>query len=300
MHYLRKHSKVILVVMGIVCMITFVVGAALSDLVNSAARRAQNPNPVVVTWAKGKVTTQEMQNLRYRHAKVYEFLQRVIFTAMERGAKPIINGRQVTLDRMQSFDVGIPADNSEESTVQTLVLAAEADRMGVAVDVDTAKNYLRQISSPELKEGDWYDIATQTIGQDNRMSVNQLLEHLAYELKAQHVRMLALSGYYAQGVGPIVPPGQAYELFCRLLGGGLIAFLLVFRFFGRQFLDFVQTLADVLLVGFFDLFFGDLLLGLVQERREIDLQPLERELVRLVKARLVQVRIRVAVFAFVE
>ncbi len=216
MHYLRKHSKVILVVMGIVCMITFVVGAALSDLVNSAARRAQNPNPIVVTWAKGKVTSQEMQNLRFRHAKVYEFLQRVIFTAIERGAKPIINGRQVTLDRMQSFDVGIPADNSEESTVQTMVLAAEADRMGVAVDVDAAKNYLRQVSSPELKEGDWFDIATQTIGEDNRLSVNQLLEHLAYELKAQHVRMLALSGYYAQGVGPIVPPGQAYELFGRL------------------------------------------------------------------------------------
>ena len=45
------------------------------------------------------------------------------------------------------------------------------------------------------------------------MTVSQLFEHLAYELKAQHVRMLAMAGLYAQGVGPIVPPGEAFELF---------------------------------------------------------------------------------------
>ena len=48
------------------------------------------------------------------------------------------------------------------------------------------------------------------------MSVSQLFEHLAYELKAQHVRMLAHDGPVCAGVGPIVPPGEAFELFNRL------------------------------------------------------------------------------------
>jgi hypothetical protein len=214
MNYLRKHSKVILVVMGIVCMITFVVGAALSDLATSARQRADNPNPVVVTWAKGKVHAAEMENLRFRHARVIEFLQRVIVTAMERGGKPTINGRPVTLDR--NFDVGIPMNGDEQSMMQIMVLAAEGDRMGVTVDTSAAKDYLRQISSPELREADWLEIATSVIGENNRLSVNQLLEHLALELKAHHVRMLGVAGFHAHGVGPIVPPGQAYDLFCRL------------------------------------------------------------------------------------
>jgi hypothetical protein len=216
MNYLRKNAKVVLVVMGIVCMFTFVIGTSLIDWAANVQRRAENPNPVVVTWTKGKVHTDELQRLRYRHAKAYQFLAMVIQTAIQRGGKPMVNGRPVTMDRMQGFDVGIPADNSEESNIQTMVLASEADRMGVVVDQEAVKNYLRQISSPELKEGDWADIARQVVSEDNRLDVSQLLEHVAYELKAQRVRMLALSSMYAQGVGPIVPPGQAFELFSRL------------------------------------------------------------------------------------
>lgn len=216
MNYLRKNAKVVLVVMGIVCMITFVVGSALTDWATRANQAAANPNPVVVSWSKGKVHSTELQNLRYRHAKAYQFLATVIQTALQRGGKPMVNGRPVSMDRMQNFDVGIPMDNSEESAVQTMVLATEADRLGVVVDQEAVKSYLRQISSPELREGDWADIARQVVGEDNHMDVNQLLEYVGYELKAQRVRMLALSGMYAQGVGPIVPPGQAFELFNRL------------------------------------------------------------------------------------
>src|SRR5688572_27762438 len=121
MNYLRKHAKVITVVMGIVLMITFVVGAALTDLATSARNRAEHPNPLVVTWAKGKVHQDELHNLQYRHARVIDFLQRVIITAVQRGGKPIINGQQVTLDRQ--FPIGINRVISEESTVQTMVMA---------------------------------------------------------------------------------------------------------------------------------------------------------------------------------
>ena len=53
MNYLRKNAKVITVFMGIVCMITFVVGTALIDLANSARRSVseEDRNPIVVTCA---------------------------------------------------------------------------------------------------------------------------------------------------------------------------------------------------------------------------------------------------------
>ena len=70
--------------------------------------------------------------------------------------------------------------------------------MGVAVDQSAVKDYLRQISSPELREGDWLKIAQELVT-DKNITVSQLFEHLQYELKAQHVRMLAMAGLYAQG-----------------------------------------------------------------------------------------------------
>ncbi len=214
MNYLRKNSKYIMVVMCIVCMITFVVGSALLDLANNATQSAQNPNPVVVTWTKGSVRGDELGLLRFRHELTYRFLATVVETALERGGRPVINGRPASVE--QGYDVGIPRDNSEESVIQTMVLAEEARRMGVTVDQDAVKAYLKQISSPELREGDWLQIAQQVVANQSNMSVGQLFEHLAYELKAQHVRMLAMTGLYAQGVGPIVPPGEAYSLFSRI------------------------------------------------------------------------------------
>ena len=216
MHYLRKNAKMIMVVMCVVCMFTFVVGTALLDLVASRQRGSQDRNPVAVTWTKGSIRERELDQHRYRHLRAYEFLYRVIATAIDRGGKPMVNGRQVQFNPNQPLDVGIPGDSSDESIVQTMVLAEEARRMGVAVDQTAVKAYLKQISSPELGEADWLDIAKGVIGEQSGMTVQQLLEHVALELKAQHVRMLAMSGLYAQGVGPIVPPGEAWNYFNRL------------------------------------------------------------------------------------
>src|SRR4051812_12847491 len=95
MDYFRKKAKGITVFMGIVCMITFVVGTALMDLASSARRGAQDVNPVVVTWTKGTVRGSDLQLLRHRHQLAYMFLRNVIFTAIDRGGKPMLNGRPI-------------------------------------------------------------------------------------------------------------------------------------------------------------------------------------------------------------
>src|SRR4051812_25489072 len=121
MNYLRKNAKYIMVVMSIVCMITFVVGTALMDMANSVRRASENQNPVAVTWVNGKVHDSELDLLRRRHSVAYRFLFTVIQTALERGGNPVINGQQLTAERAaQGFEVGIPSDNSEEAAVQTM------------------------------------------------------------------------------------------------------------------------------------------------------------------------------------
>lgn len=212
MNFLRKNAKAVLVFMGVVCMVTFVVGPYLLDLFAGRGRPSAD-NPVVVTWTKGKVRGEELRRMRFYHQLAYQFLQQVVVTAIERGGKPMLYGQPIRLD--QSFDVGIPADHSDEALVQTMVLAEEARRRGIVVDRGAVKEFLRQLSFPELNEGDWQEIA-QNLVRDKNVTVNQLFDQLAYELRAQRMRVLAMTGLSAPRVGPIVPPGQAWELFNRL------------------------------------------------------------------------------------
>lgn len=208
MHFLRKYAKPVLVVMGVVCMITFVVGPFLLDMVSGSRASQEGKSPVAVTWTKGPVRENELELLRAQHRVVVGFLTYVISEATERGGTPMVNGRPV-FKGQQIFDVGIPMDSSDEAIVHTMLMAEEARRMGIAVDQDAVKEHLKQISSPELREGDWLEIA-QTVTRETPVTVGQLFEHLAYELRAQHARALAFSGLEG------IPPGQLWDYFNRL------------------------------------------------------------------------------------
>src|SRR5262245_8902740 len=122
MNYMRKNAKVVLVFMGVVCMVTFVVGPYLLDLVTGAQRSRQNENPIAVKWTKASVRESELHTLRYRHGVVYRYLVNVVHRAIELGGKPMVNGQPVTLDP-RSFNVGIPPDDSDEDLMQTMILA---------------------------------------------------------------------------------------------------------------------------------------------------------------------------------
>ena len=76
---------------------------------------------------KGKVHDSRTGDASISARVAYRFLFSVIRTALERGGKPIINGRPLSRAwPQQGFDVGIPQDNTEETAMQTMVLAEEA------------------------------------------------------------------------------------------------------------------------------------------------------------------------------
>jgi hypothetical protein len=210
MNYLRKNAKVVMVFMCVVCMITFVVGTALIDLVAGYGARQAERSEVALTWTKGTVRESDLGIKRYQHRVAYQFLHEVIREAADRGGTPVVNGQPVQKGR-QFFDVGIPADESDEALVETMLMAEEAKRMGIAVNAEAVKTLLRQLSAPELNEGDWLEIAQQVIGDSGNMTVGQLMNDvLPYELRAQHVRVLANAGLHA------IPPGELWDYFNRL------------------------------------------------------------------------------------
>src|SRR5262245_24534238 len=114
MNYFRKYQKTILAIMGVVCMVTFVVGPYLLDVL-SGSGGGQTDNPVVVTWRGGKVRESELHQKRNAHNIAISFLRTVIEEAKSRGGTPVVNGRPMQKNDPPVQDPGIPADDSDEA-----------------------------------------------------------------------------------------------------------------------------------------------------------------------------------------
>jgi hypothetical protein len=80
MHYLRKHQKVILVVVGVILMVMFTVGSFLnspSDLFGGPSQ-ADLENPIVATWKGGAIREADIAQLRQKHNAAVSFVSAVI------------------------------------------------------------------------------------------------------------------------------------------------------------------------------------------------------------------------------
>jgi hypothetical protein len=210
-NYLRKHQKVILAILCVVCMITFVVGPFLMDLIGSAGGGGgPGENPVVVTWVGGKVRQSELQLKQQTHQVAVNFLRMLILQSVQRGGQPVVNGQAVTKEMGPPEDPGIPGDSSEPTIVRTMLLAKKADEMGIVVDREAARDFVLALSFPDVTEAEWPAILAKAAPDNMPMSVDQLLDQLAFDLKATHARVLSQAGLFG------LPPGQVWEYHNRL------------------------------------------------------------------------------------
>ncbi|MCU0876391.1 MAG: hypothetical protein MUF06_01180 [Pirellulaceae bacterium] len=219
MNYLRKNQKTVLVIMGVVLMFTFTIGGSLSFLTGptlfSGSTEGGAVNPVVATWRGGKIREDDLQKARMLHLVTVNFLRQLLMLSVERGGEPVVGGQPIPkgtqLGQIAQIDPGIPADASEFSLVRTMLLAKKADELKVAVDRESARQFLRGLNIEfEVPEAEWPQIARDVIGDNLAMSYDQLLDHLAFELKAQHVRMMSQAGLFS------VSPAAAWEYHNRL------------------------------------------------------------------------------------
>jgi hypothetical protein len=220
MNYFRKNQKTVLVIMGVVLMFTFTIGGSLSfltgpTLFTGGGGGGAATNPVVATWRGGKIREDDLHKSRLVHLVTVNFVRQLLMLSVERGGEPVVGGQPIPkgtpLGQIAQIDPGIPADSSEFSLVRTMLLAKKADELKVAVDRDSARQFLRGLNIEfEVPEAEWPQIARDVIGDNLAMSYDQLLDHLAFELKAQHVRMMSQAGLFS------VSPAAAWEYHNRL------------------------------------------------------------------------------------
>lgn len=164
----RKHSKLIFTILGVICMITFVVGSQLEQLL--APARNQGRNELVATWSGGKIHEEDVYKLRARHQRVQAFLQGIARATTQAGGQP----------RMA---MALRPISSERELVNSLLLQDQAKKMGILVDDASVRSYINDFCSYQLTDAQINDIAHDATG--NTVSRDELYEQLKRELSAQ-------------------------------------------------------------------------------------------------------------------
>ena len=152
-HYLRTHSKILLAFTGVVLMLTWLIFPALSALFRQQGHA--QVGHVKVSWRGGQLTDQQLGHLRLVHSATVRFLVNVIQETEKRQGTPRAPGYSFISLFTQPPQIGINPNSDDANLLQTELLAQRGKEMGVKVNDDTVKTFLKKLSDYTLKEGDF-------------------------------------------------------------------------------------------------------------------------------------------------
>ncbi len=178
----RKHQKVMLAVLGLLAMIAFVFLPIVMDRLGT---RPVANSVVVTTTEFGEINTNQLSNMISRRQVLLGFLQRVQMEVQQAGGQ---GSEAATLARR----IG---EATEESVVNTWLLAEEAKRLGLAVDDAAINSVLNGILEQRLT-GEQLE----RILYDFRLTQGALFEAFQTELLA--LRLEEMFGISLAGVTP--------------------------------------------------------------------------------------------------
>ena len=187
---LRRNQGYVLAVMGVVLIITWVIGPQAITYVQSMSSGPKT-TPVVVQWKKGSLTEGDIRQLRREHQAVLDFTHKVLKRALEKSATPQAPGLRMDPRTGDVQQIGLPMDTSEATVVNILLFAERGKEMGVRVDQASMMNYLKNLSGFVLQEGDFLELAQQSVkDSEHALSVSGLFSALRKELVAQQAQYM--------------------------------------------------------------------------------------------------------------
>jgi hypothetical protein len=210
----RKRQKTWLAVLGVLCMVAFVLNPA-----QCTGPDGPSPNTVVASTKYGDLSERELAGMRATARAVDEYLREVAIRtthAMLREQKVPEQFQQQYQQRLFET-IFFPLVNqglilafgenqiSETEVIDTLLLERRANEMGLVVSDIAINDFLHQISQKKLTSADLESIATEV-----KVNPKQLFDGLRGRLMAMRVRQM-----FGYGLAN-APPAQNWEYYLRL------------------------------------------------------------------------------------
>lgn len=173
--FFRRHKGLVMGTM-LLSMVLFVVGGSLDKISSGLGFGRQNPaNKIVFTWSDGKVSEQEMMQMRQAHAVAANFIQGIMQETQKAGGTPL------AMPFLQRTD--------EEAVVHILLHAEKGKRMGIVISDEAVTNYINDLSGHILTKEVINDVAEKVTARQG-LSVGGLMEQLKHELLAQQAQLM--------------------------------------------------------------------------------------------------------------
>lgn len=208
-HIFRKHQRAMLAVVGILCMIGFSIGGAMS-LDSFSDRSGRGDNPVVATAYGETLRESDVAALQRKRGLAIRFLGSAIRSAAEQLQTSDFSqlARTGQLERfinpeayLENYLFGPP---TEQSVVDAWVHAERARRLGMVIDDEAINEYLKQMTldkvRPEVLRG---------IVKQQRSNQPEVFDALRHELLAFRLREMSLRNVEAT-------PAQRWDYFRRM------------------------------------------------------------------------------------
>lgn len=200
LNYFRKHQGYILAVLGVILIVTWVIGPSVLNLFERSPgeSHAAGDASIVAKWKKGNLTRSDFNRMAWEHQAAIRFLGAVVEHALEAGGKP-----QAPFLRMEQnqIDIGLPMGSSDETLVHILFLAEKAKELGVHVDQQAVDYYLNNLGGFVLTQTDLHELAQESLSQyrdqntrSQLVTISQLFDRLKVELAARQAQEMCLSG----------------------------------------------------------------------------------------------------------
>ena len=204
LQYFRRHQGYILAVLGVILIVTWVIGPSLESLFQASKTSGSDlrDRGVVAQWKAGDITRGELTTAGWEHEAVIRFLLDVVARAQEEDAKP--QAPFLTINQNQ-IDFGIPMQTDDPTLVQVMLFAHKGKELGIVVDHKAMMNYLMNLGGFALVEADFHELARKTVSLQRDgttgaplVTVTQLFDRLKLELtalQAQSMFSAGLTGY---------------------------------------------------------------------------------------------------------
>ena len=228
----RKNQKTMIAILAILAMFAFVV---LPNLGRGLDGPSGPVNPVIIEWDYGPIRRFELSYMIRSRFVLQSFLNEAYqhgFMASQKLPQvvPVIDSRTPV---------------NEQNTVQTLVLAKEAEEMGFVVSDAAINYYLKQLTNNSVGAAELNGIVARRQMDGRPVTMNMIFDVLRTELLARQL----LDSYVNAAQG--VTPGERWESWKRWNDVATIETVPVTT---ASFLDEVAAPTEEELVAFFDLY----------------------------------------------
>jgi len=200
----RKRQTLVLAVLGVICMLVFVFGEPLQQLLSN---RGQMDDPVVVQTKYGSLRRSDLQSMMRRRTQVRQFVESIMYRAKFEKDMEVKEKEALAEQVSNVVKIDFPPE-SEEEAVRTFILDGLGSSPAFQLQVDDAavNDFIKRKSEDKLSTFQVREILVR----DMRVSEPKFYDDMRTELRALQTRQILLRGLVN------MTPAQRWDCFQRL------------------------------------------------------------------------------------